>query len=54
MRKIKLDIDEIKVASFETETPEAERGTVAGHDISGYTCPYCKTVLTRDCCTPRM
>jgi hypothetical protein len=54
MRKIKLNVDELEVASFDTEEQDTERGTIAGHDISGFTCPYCKTILTRDCCTPRM
>lgn len=54
MQKIRLKVDELEVASFETDTSNAERGTVAGHGASGFTCPYCRTVLTHDCCTPRM
>lgn len=54
MKKLKMAIEELEVTSFDTETPDAERGTVAGHDVSGLTCPYCRTILTRDCCTPRV
>ena len=38
MRKISLDVDELKVESFETEDAAEERGTVHGH-ISQFSCP---------------
>jgi hypothetical protein len=48
MKKLMLDVDELKVTSFETET----RGTVAAHVLSGLSCP-CPTRPTRNtCCTP--
>lgn len=31
MRKIKLELDKLEVASFETDAPARERGTVNGH-----------------------
>ncbi|HET7234286.1 MAG TPA: pinensin family lanthipeptide [Longimicrobium sp.] len=51
MKKLAMTIEDLVVTSFETEAEGEERGTVAAH-LSGFTCPYCKTVLTRDCCTP--
>lgn len=52
MNKLMLTLDELRVTSFETETNDGERGTVAAHGLSGLTCPHCVTILTRDCCTP--
>jgi hypothetical protein len=57
MKKLALAIEELKVDSFQIEEPDAERGTVAGHGASGFTCACvtwlrCPTILTRDCCTP--
>ena len=52
MKKLTLAIEELEVTSFETDTKDGERGTVAAHGASGLTCPYCRTVLTYDCCTP--
>ncbi|HET7464337.1 MAG TPA: pinensin family lanthipeptide [Longimicrobium sp.] len=54
MKKLKLTIDELQVASFDTETDDAGRGTIAAQGLSGLTCPRCPTVPTRDgtCCTP--
>jgi len=31
MRKLKLEIEELEVTSFETQAADGERGTVAGH-----------------------
>jgi len=31
MRKLKLDLTDLEVASFETRVPEGRRGTVAAH-----------------------
>ncbi|HSU17150.1 pinensin family lanthipeptide [Longimicrobium sp.] len=31
MRKMKLDVDDLRVTSFETHVEEKERGTVRGH-----------------------
>lgn len=57
MKKLALVVEELTVDSFQTEQPEAERGTVAGQAASGFTCVCptwlrCPTILTRDCCTP--
>ena len=57
MKKLTLAVEELKVDSFQIEDADAERGTVAGHGASGFTCPCptflrCPTLLTRDCCTP--
>jgi hypothetical protein len=52
MKKLTLAVEELEVASFETETADGERGTVAAHGLSGPSCP-CQTWLTRNtCCTP--
>jgi hypothetical protein len=53
MEKLTLSIEDLVVASFETDTPDEPRGTVAGHEmISGnaFTCRTCLTNIT--CCTP--
>jgi hypothetical protein len=57
VKKLTLAVEELKVDSFQIEDPDAERGTVAGHVASGFTCVCptwlrCPTLLTRDCCTP--
>ena len=57
MKKLALAVEELKVDSFQTEEHSAGHGTVAGHALSGFTCPCetwlrCPTILTRDCCTP--
>lgn len=57
MKKLTLAVEELKVDSFQIEDGDAERGTVAGHGASGFSCPCptflrCPTLLTRDCCTP--
>jgi hypothetical protein len=54
MKKVKLMIEELEVSSFETETKDDGRGTIAAHGLSGFTCPACPTVPTRygTCCTP--
>ena len=50
----KLKLEALEVTSFETEAPDAERGTVAAHELSGLTCPVCHSIPTRvdTCCTP--
>jgi len=47
----KLRIEELEITSFETVRKDDE-GAAAG--LSGFTCPRCPTVPTRDgtCCTP--
>jgi len=51
MRKMKLEIEELEVTSFETVAEEG-RGTVAAYDLSGVSCP-CQSYPTRyTCCTP--
>jgi hypothetical protein len=54
MKKLKMAIEELEVTSFELEAKDDQAGTVAAHDLSGYTCPACPTVPTRygTCCTP--
>jgi len=59
MKKLTLTVEELEVASFETEALGAGRGTVAAHGVSGFTCYDCQTlrcgtIPTRDgtCCTP--
>jgi hypothetical protein len=40
MRKIKLDVNTLKVESFDTAEDEANvRGTVQGHYYTQFTCP---------------
>jgi len=52
MRKLKLSIEELEIASFETQTEDGDRGTVGAHGFSGFSCP-CPTLPTRiTCCTP--
>lgn len=38
MRKVSLDVDELKVESFETEDAAEERGTVHGY-YTQFSCP---------------
>jgi len=38
MRKVSLDVSELRVESFETESAVKERGTVHGY-LSQFTCP---------------
>jgi hypothetical protein len=59
MKKLTLMVEDLEVTSFETESPRGDRGTVAGHALSGFTCVDCRTVFcdtipTRHgtCCTP--
>lgn len=47
MRKLKLEMDELRVESFQTERPREREGTVVGHyptpqcsGEDGYTCDY--------------
>jgi hypothetical protein len=40
MKKIRLDVDALRVETFETDRAAADRGTVRAHDASGQSCPY--------------
>lgn len=48
----KLRIEELEITSF--ETVRKDEGETAAAGLSGFTCPRCPTVPTRDgtCCTP--
>ncbi|HEX2077731.1 MAG TPA: hypothetical protein VHG08_08475 [Longimicrobium sp.] len=48
MRKLRLDLDTLAVASFETEDAEAGRATVQGHLIP--TNPWCAANTYRTYC----
>jgi hypothetical protein len=54
MKKLKMEIEDLRITSFETEAKDEQAGTVEAHDFSGFTCPACPTVPTRygTCCTP--
>jgi len=39
MKKVKLEIDDLKVESFATAELEKEKGTVHGQETVPYTCP---------------
>ena len=43
MAKLHLDIDDLRIDSFATDTPARERGTVAAHEITqgAQTCYDC-------------
>jgi tetrahydromethanopterin S-methyltransferase subunit E len=43
MKKLRLEIEELRIDSFETDAPAEERGTVAGHMITqgANTCYHC-------------
>lgn len=50
MRKLKLELDDIQVESFETNRLEAERGTVRGHVSIANPCTgQCDTVNDATC-----
>ena len=51
MRKISLDVSELRVESFETEDEAKERGTVQGY-LSQFTCP--RTQCGEDCASGPM
>jgi hypothetical protein len=44
MKKLKLNLDSLRVDSFETAAPSVARGTVQGHDATrladSCSCPY--------------
>jgi hypothetical protein len=50
MKKLRLDLDELVVASFQTSLPERDGGTVQGYDFSawsdGSVCPGATTTRT--------
>lgn len=56
MKKLKLAVDELTVASFDTVDAESERGTVEGNVemITGTypTCTTCLMTKLNTCCTP--
>ena len=43
MKKLRLEIEELRIDSFETDAPVEERGTVAWHMITqgAQTCYHC-------------
>jgi hypothetical protein len=48
MRKVSLDVNELRVETFETENGDAQtRGTVEGHGPTLFTCP--RTQCGEDC-----
>lgn len=56
MKKLRLDVEKLEVATFETVEPEAERGTVEGNEemVTGTypTCTTCYMTKVNTCCTP--
>ena len=48
MKKLKLDLDALAVATFETVETEADRGTVQGHLVP--TNPWCAANSYRSYC----
>ncbi len=50
MKKLRLEVEELRIESFQTDAPAEERGTVAGHMITqgAETCYHC----TRWSCPP--
>jgi hypothetical protein len=48
MKKLRLDVDTLAVASFATEAAEVDGGTVEGHFIP--TNPYCAAQTYRTYC----
>lgn len=50
MKKLKLDLDQLQVESFETAAPRAGRGTVLGHKCSvPWDTSTCPPPPTGDC-----
>ena len=45
MRKLRLDVDDLAVTTFQTEEIDGHRGTVDGHAVTG-TAPFCQSVPT--------
>jgi len=56
MKKLKLEVDELTVSTFETVEPETERGTVEANVVmitgSYPTCTTCLMTRVNTCCTP--
>ncbi len=48
MRKLRLNIDELSVESFEIARDQKERGTVRGEQQTSFTCQY-ETCLNPTC-----
>jgi hypothetical protein len=40
MKKLRLQVDALRVESFAPAAAAAERGTVRGEEMSGASCPY--------------
>ena len=55
MNKLRLNLDDLTVDTFQTGDDVSLRGTVEGQEESGLICPAAslKTVLTCCPCTPR-
>jgi hypothetical protein len=55
MNKLRLNLDDLTVDTFQTGDDVSLRGTVQGQEESGLVCPAVslKTVLTCCPCTPR-
>jgi hypothetical protein len=56
MRKLKLDLDQLAVDSFDTQTPPEREGTVFGEQCTCYTCtcpgcPSCGATCGMTCNT---
>lgn len=52
MQKIRLDVDRLEVASFETEEPTPERAEGNGMMVTGTTCTTRYPTVYGPCCTP--
>ena len=48
MKKLRLDLDTLAVATFETTEAEADGGTVQGHDVP--TNPWCAANTYKSYC----
>jgi len=57
VKKLKLDLEALSVASFATDAEPAGHGSVQARELGalsiGQTTTYCKTILTYCPCTPR-
>lgn len=51
MKKLRLNLDELEVESFETEAEHAERGTVHGHAQYSAYCPPGESLQASNCPT---
>lgn len=56
MRKLRLELDDLQVESFETDAVRAARGTVEGNEEYSYVCqtaPDCRTPGYASCAITR-